>query len=534
MKLRADFVKMYRDVHSWVGIVAGLFLFVAFYAGAITMFEEPLKQWASPPVMLPPPVSLEQTPELLQKAFAAHPEAQSDYTVAVTPQDATRGRLTWDAPQSGDTGHIHHGSVETFAAGLDQQGNLVVTPKITSEAARFLDVLHQQVGLPLPHTPAMFVMGAVALLYAVALVSGVIAYLPALVKMLFAVRLGQSLRKRWLDFHNLLGLFSLPFHIVMAVSSVVFAFHGQIFALEHTLFPPTMAGQQAKQHNKESSPGGHRGGGRPDTKADEAITPQSMVRPMLNPTEVVARVAQQAPEFVPEVLNYMRLGKGRDVIRVFGHDERYPTRGPTGGFMVLNGYTGKAQTSDYLPGHQQTKFAILTTFFSLHFGSFGGTPVRWFYVVLGLSGAFLFYTGNQLWVVTRRRREKESGLIQETRGTWVLSALTTGCTLGCVAGVSAVFCAVPYLPNGGQYKAVSELYYAVFCSFVLAAFCVPGQRGIRLLLAGAGAITALVPLMLGLNGKGLLLSAQGLAVALIACVLSLFLFLCAALNKRRV
>ncbi|MFT9061108.1 MAG: PepSY-associated TM helix domain-containing protein, partial [Acetobacter orientalis] len=62
MKLRADLVQMYRDVHSWVGIIAGLFLFVAFYAGAITMLEEPLQQWASRPDVLPPPDSREQTP----------------------------------------------------------------------------------------------------------------------------------------------------------------------------------------------------------------------------------------------------------------------------------------------------------------------------------------------------------------------------------------------------------------------------------------------------------------------------------------
>ncbi|MFT8475421.1 MAG: PepSY-associated TM helix domain-containing protein [Acetobacter orientalis] len=538
MKLRADLVQMYRDVHSWVGIIAGLFLFVAFYAGAITMFEEPLKQWASPPVMLPPPVSLEQTPELLQKTFTAHPEAQNDYTIAVTPEDAKRGRLTWEPEQGLGPTRNRHSSGQTFSAGLDQQGNLVVVPKITSETARFVDVLHQTVGLPLPHNIASFVMGTVALLYAVALVSGVIAYLPALVKMLFAVRLGQSLRKRWLDFHNLLGLFSLPFHIIMAVSSVVFAFHGQIFALEHKLFPTTVAANQqaAQGGNGLHRHGGRHQGGQPETQPSAAGAeqlPQALLRPMLAPSAVVATVAQQAPGFVPEVFNYMRLGKGRDVIRVFGHDDRYPTRGPTGGFMVLNGYTGQAQTTDYLPGHQQTKFAILTTFFSLHFGSFGGTPVRWLYVVLGLAGAFLFYTGNQLWVVTRRRKEKERGHVQETRGTWVLSALTTGCTLGCVAGISALFCAVPFLPGGGQQQTVSALYYTVFCAFVVAAFCLPGQRGIRLLLALAGGITALVPVMLCINATPFLHNAQGVGLTVTASLLSLFLLVCAARYKRQ-
>lgn len=540
MKLRADLVQLYRDVHSWVGIVAGLFLFVAFYAGAVTMFEEPLQSWASAPIALPPPVSLEQTPALLEKALAAYPEARDDYTIAVTPEDAQRGRLTWD----GSGGQVHHGPTQSMAAGLDAQGNLVVVPKTPSEAAHFVDVLHQQVGLPLPHTPAMVLMGAVALLYAVALVSGVIAYLPALVKTLFAVRLGQSVRKRWLDVHNLLGLFSLPFHLVMAISSVVFAFHGQIFAVEHMLFPGSAAGQHGGMHGggHGGEHGGHGGGpghGHGPAQAasgaaDTAPAPVAASQRVLAPTEILALMARHAPGFVPEVLNYMQLGHGKDVVRVFGHDARYPTRGPTGGFVVLNSHTGAVQSGEYMPGHQPAKFAVLTTFFALHFGSFGGTPVRWGYVVLGLAGAFLFYTGNQLWIVSRRRRERASGLVVETRGTKLLAALTSGCTTGCVAGISAVFCAVPLLPYGGSYGAVSAVYYSVFCVFVAAAFCLPGQRGIRLLLAAAGAVTACVPLMLCLHGAHLLRTPEGLGVAVMAALLSVFLFASAAKHTREI
>ncbi|MFT8472663.1 PepSY-associated TM helix domain-containing protein [Acetobacter persici] len=541
MKLRADFVQLYRDVHSWVGIIAGLFLFVAFYAGAVTMFEEPLQSWASAPVALPPPVSLERTPELLQKALAAHPETRTDYTIAVTPEDAQRGRLTWD----GSGGQVHHAPTQVMAAGLDAEGNLVVVPKTPSDAARFVDILHQQVGLPLPHTPAMILMGIVALLYAIALVSGVIAYLPALVKTLFAVRLGQSVRKRWLDLHNLLGLFSLPFHLVMAISSVVFAFHGQIFALEHLLFSAPVAGQhggmQGGRHGGGPGPRTGPGGGR-DAQSAASVTSAVGVSapvapglpPVLAPTDILALVTRQAPGFVPEVLNYMQLGHGKDVVRVFGYDARYPTRGPTGGFMVLNSRTGAVQSGEYMPGHQPAKFAILTSFFALHFGSFGGTPVRWGYVVLGLAGAFLFYTGNQLWIVSRRRRERQSGDVVETRGTRLLAALTTGCTTGCVAGISAVFCAVPVLPFGGTYGAVSAVYYSVFCLFVGAAFCLPGQRGIRLLLGAAGVVTACVPLMLCLHGAHLLRTPEGLGVAGMAALLSAFLFAGAVKHTREI
>ena len=81
--IRADVVKMYKDVHTWVGILSGLALFIAFYAGAITMFEGPLKQWASPPSDLPAPVPLERSAELVEKTIAAHPEAAGGYTLHI-------------------------------------------------------------------------------------------------------------------------------------------------------------------------------------------------------------------------------------------------------------------------------------------------------------------------------------------------------------------------------------------------------------------------------------------------------------------
>ena len=40
----------------------------------------------------------------------------------------------------------------------------------------------------------------------------------------------------------------------------------------------------------------------------------------------------------------------------------------------------------------------------LHFGEFGNAWVAWLYFLLGLGGAFLFWSGNLLWVESRRKR----------------------------------------------------------------------------------------------------------------------------------
>lgn len=180
MKIRPDIVQVYRDIHSWVGILCGLFLFVAFYAGSITMFEKPLQNWLTPASSLPPPVKIENTPELLQKALAEYPEAGRHYILVVNPDRAQPARLMW--PQ--DPTHRGHGPQDFVLAALSPDGQLVTAARRPSEIPFFIDLLHEQVGLPLPHTMARYFMGCVALAYFLALVSGIIAFLPALKKML--------------------------------------------------------------------------------------------------------------------------------------------------------------------------------------------------------------------------------------------------------------------------------------------------------------------------------------------------------------
>src|SRR5690606_40471958 len=72
----------------------------------------------------------------------------------------------------------------------------------------------------------------IAMMYGLALVSGLIIFLPSLAKDLFALRLGKNLKLMWKDAHNAIGFFSLPFHLVIALTTVVFAFHDQIYDMQ--------------------------------------------------------------------------------------------------------------------------------------------------------------------------------------------------------------------------------------------------------------------------------------------------------------
>ncbi|MFT3964562.1 MAG: PepSY-associated TM helix domain-containing protein [Sphingobium sp.] len=473
--MRTDVVRTYKDIHSWVGIISGLALFIAFYAGAITMFEDPLQRWASAPTELSPPPSLERTPELVDKVLVDHPEARKSYRVHIVTGPEQPARVSWETGTRREPG-------PTYFASLSSNGALEVTSRKPSEVAQLVDVLHQQVGLPFDHEISMPMMGVIALLYAIALVSGVICLLPSLVKDLFALRFGKNVKRMWLDLHNVLGLFSLPFHIVMALTAVIFAFHDQ-FYLAQGAVQKIGAAQMER-----------RGPPRPDPKAPPPEL--GVVKDVLPPAELKKRIEEAMPGFALNGVSYEYNKEEGPHGHFMGADPRYGMRGPTYGIGEVDTRTGTIIEADYLPGKQGGWFATVTSFFALHFGNYGGAPVRWSYFFLGLAGAFLFYSGNLLWIESHRKKERKAGAVEQTRATKILGALTTGVPLGCIAGISVTIAAAKWLPVELDNLAAwhSRIYYAVFLLSVgWALFRGAARSGVELLWVAAVA-TALIPI----------------------------------------
>ncbi len=482
--MRSDVIKMYKDVHTWTGITCGLALFIAFYAGALTMFKAPLERWASPPAAFGAPSPLEAAPALVERVLARYPEAGEGYEIVLQTSAQYPARMSWELPR--EDADEHHPPA-LMHADLDADGELVVARAAHSPLPQLVDELHEQVGLLLPHEVAMPIMGAIALLYGVALVSGCVVLLPTLLQDLFALRIGHNLKRMWLDVHNLLGVFSLPFHLVMVFTAVIFAFHDQIYAAQEGL----------------STRGGPAVQGAPPSPAPPAAAVGAATGvasgASLAPAAVVARLAEQQPDFVPRRLVYREAPRRGPALVVFGDNPRYAMRSPEGGVAGLDPVTGDILMTDYMPGIQDPWGATITSFFSLHFGTYGGAPIRWAYFFLGLGGAALFYTGNLLWLESRRARQRAhaAGAVAQRRQVRVMGALTVGVSLGCAAGLSLTIAAAKLLPALGVdlERWHAGLYYAVFLGALAWSF----RRGAALaaveLLGFAAAATAAIPLI---------------------------------------
>lgn len=475
--MRGENLRLYKSVHTWTGLVAGMLLFVCFYAGALTVFQEPLAHWGSPPIG--GSTSIEDADRLIETTLAARPEAAKDFTLRLATPDQP-ARLTWRKSRDDD---------ELWSATFGADGELQVERSNPSGVGAFVDRIHRTAGLPLDFETGTTIMGVVSAVYAVALVSGLVLVLPSLAKDFLALRLTANLKRMWLDSHNLVGVASFPFHLVIALTAVVFGLHDPIYdALDHVVY-------DGKLRAIMRSTGPFAGVKRDEQKA-----------PMKRVADLVAAVAVVSPEFSPESLHYRDADTRGALVRVVGEDARFLSRG--GGFAVLSGVTGAIVNVDYLPEKQSGWTAATSPFFALHFGSYGGEPVRWAYFFLGLAGAFLFYSGNLLWIESRRRTARRHGeQVVQTTASRFMAAASIGVCLGCVCALSFAIVSTKWLY--GHVEDIEAwrrgIYHAVFFGALAFAFLRGAARaGVELAyVAAIGALALPVTSAVALAAPGL-------------------------------
>ncbi|MGE4278326.1 MAG: PepSY-associated TM helix domain-containing protein [Magnetospirillum sp.] len=467
--MRTDIIRTYKAVHTWTGITTGLLLFVAFYAGALTMFKQTLQRWSEPvSLAVAAPIGADQ---LIARTLALHPEFAKDFTLHLD------GPARLSMKQS-------RRDTEPMLAIAGAEGDIVVRQDRSSGVDWLVDVVHRTAGLPVDLELGTAITGLAAALYALALISGLIILLPSLVKDLFALRLGKNVKRLWMDAHNLVGLVSLPFHLVMAFSAVVFGWHDLFYdALDQGVYQGRMAAIM-----RISNP--------PPPFAGDKTPVRT-----LDVAAILARSAEIAPGLHPTAIEYRNFGTKAATLRVVGDDPRYLVRGH--GFLSLGGTDGAVLNREYLPGQQGTYSAVVSSFFALHFGEFGGDTVRWGYFFLGLSGAFLFYSGNLLWIESRRRpRRGQVEVPSQNRSTRIMAGLSVGVCLGTVAGLSASIVAARWLQGqfldvNGWSRAVFYLVLVLAVGHALRHGAAPSAPRLLWLAAGATMALPLTSLVLG-------------------------------------
>ncbi|MCR6687753.1 PepSY-associated TM helix domain-containing protein [Pseudoxanthomonas sp.] len=449
--MKAATLRIFLSVHTWVGLAAGMLLFIAFYAGALSVFVHELQDWerAGKPVA----AATADPQALVDAVFAAHPGAAHGLYLVLPGEHGPVPQAYWFDEATGVQ--------RRFALG---DGGALEERAPRAGFVDFIYDLHFTAGLP--RTFGTYLFGVVCILYGLALVSGVVLYAPVFLKDLFALRIGRNLKRMWQDAHNVVGVLSLPFH-------VIFAWSGAVLTIGFVLLAPfqflVYDGKLLKLLEADFDIAPH-------------VEPAGTPAPVLPVAELLRRGQLALPGLEVESVLFHDAGDANGTATLYGG---LPQRrlNQLGG-VALNAGSGELVNAlgpkDYPPG-----MAFLRGLQALHYGNFGQAAVKWLYFVLGLAGAFLFYSGNLLWIEARRKRRQ----LQQPRRTRLVAALTLGVCLGSVAGISALFLADKLLPQAW----LRASYFVVFFAAIGWA-CVrrPARAGHELLWLCA-VLTALVP-----------------------------------------
>ena len=302
-------------------------------------------------------------------------------------------------------------------------------------------------------------------MYFLALVSGVIILLPTLVKTFFALRKEKGPSRFWLDSHNLIGIASLPFHLVIAFTVVVFAFHDFIY------------GGLAQFYD-----------GKPLFQRPTPAAQSFHIENLPRIDEQVLAAKNYAPGYEPIHIRYSNLNSASPSAVFMMSNNNTVVRGPDTDYLFMNPYTLEVVNSSYPQGEDAVWGNMVASIFSLHFGTYGGDWGRWGYFIMGLLGAFLFYSGNLLWIDKRFKKDPNK------RSTLFMARLTIGVCLGSMIAVAFTLVAAKWLPTlvSNTNYATLYSYYAAFFAFVIYSFLKPVQKATT---AGFYMIASLCALM---------------------------------------
>jgi uncharacterized iron-regulated membrane protein len=218
--------------------------------------------------------------------------------------------------------------------------------------------------------PGDLFMGFMALLFVIAVVSGIVVYGPFMRKLDFAtVRADRSRRIKWLDLHNMLGVVTLAWLLVVGVTGVINELSTPLFGLWQQTDVRAMLAPMR---------------GKPVPATSELTSPQA----------AFDSVQKQMPEMVATSLlfpgasfaspyHYLIWTKGRTALtsRLFSP-------------ALVDARTGAFDGSVAMPWYLRA----LQVSRPLHFGDYGGMPLKIIWALLDLVTIVVLGSGLYLWL----------------------------------------------------------------------------------------------------------------------------------------
>ncbi|GBQ60663.1 PepSY-associated TM helix domain-containing protein [Komagataeibacter swingsii] len=346
-------------LHGWAGFVAGLLAACIFMTGTLSVFDTEITRWMQPENRVPAKTALTDT--ALDAASSLIHEQQLHGVPVFLALPSVRSP-TLDV--------LHYDGRQFVGTRFDPRTGMPIPVRATMGGTFFFS-FHYTLLEGVTGTRIVNIIG-VALL--VAIISGTVIHIRALVPDIVRLRLSAARLRGWLDAHLLAGVLVLPF-TVMIVYTGVLVNAGLILpatSLAHLLAPEKP--------------------GTPATSGTKAATAARRPLPPLAPLLAIARCSLQGRDagfilFSPDHLS------------IYASDASGPflTRDHAD-FSLPDGRLLGATTT---PGPVAHAMQVMH---GLHYARFAPLGLRWLYFVSGLCATATIASGLVLFLMKRRSR----------------------------------------------------------------------------------------------------------------------------------
>jgi len=362
-KVPAEFVRAMLAGHSALGLAFAALIYLVCFSGSIAVFTQEFGRWEQPAGPVLHAVTPQAADAAYREVLAKNPKAHDLFIrlpepayprLSVHGDDAKGGEHTWFA---------------------DANGKLVAeqqTPWMTFQA-ELHTVLH------LPRAWGGFIVGLTGVALLSSLVSGVLSH-PRVFKDAFAFRWGGSKRLQEADLHNRISVWGLPFHLVVSLTG---AFLGLTVIIVGVLAVATFKGDTSKAYALFTGP---------QVKDDP--------RPAAQPFSVEKALTSLKARYPDGRVNYLFIDHPTEVGQHAGANVVTDGRLSRGETVVVDGAGKILGEVGYESG--SVGMRVLSTMTPLHFGWFGGWPVKVAYLLLGLGLTAVTSSGVAIWLARRR------------------------------------------------------------------------------------------------------------------------------------
>ncbi|MEE4209914.1 MAG: PepSY-associated TM helix domain-containing protein [Parvularcula sp.] len=477
---QSSFVRRMIDSHSVLGLGLAALIYVVSLTGAFTLFVPEISLWENRSVATSESVAPDAAAAAVRNAAGEVEDGNEILNAVLYAPDEFQPYTTVRLNQRPD-----RESELISTDWLVDPATGALMREVDAPYAHFIEDLHTMLHLPRPW--GRYLVGLVGVVMFTLILSGILAH-PTIVKDAFKLRLDRNARLAWTDLHNRLSVWGLPYHLVLTFTGAFLGVAGiTVSALAFAAY-----------------------GG--DT--EKAIAVINGPQPILS-----APPLEEVPDYEAMIRNSQASDRSFAVLVANNPRDSGQTTAilyDEEGILSMRSSDIYRNTGEFLEKFggkgSEAGARIFGAVQPLHYGTFGGYPIKLLYFVLALALTYITSTGMMIWF---KRKMQQGQPKPKSEAAW--RGMTTGLTLALSVGAVAA--------ASGLALPIPAVGFAVWVAgFAFVWFARDAVRSVRLAWAASALLLVTAA---GMNALGalsgnatswlvnaiLLLSATGLAVA---------------------